>query len=111
MPANWRSLLPVTRTNPIIQEFLIKNNRMQDVSIYLLTLLVLVSGCSKPEEPKRLAFCSANRADEWEAFVLSHADKIAGYERSLARATERIRLCAGLKKAKGDELLTAFENY
>jgi alanyl aminopeptidase len=57
------------------------------------------------------SFCSANRADEWEAFVLSHADKIAGYERSLAQATESIRLCAGLKEAKGDELLTAFENY
>jgi alanyl aminopeptidase len=55
------------------------------------------------------SFCSAARADEWEAFVLSHAEKIPGYERSLAQATESIRLCAGLRNAKGGELLAAFE--
>lgn len=57
------------------------------------------------------SFCSFERADDWEAFVASHADKIPGYERSLAQATESVRLCAGLKEAKGDELLNAFETY
>jgi alanyl aminopeptidase len=57
------------------------------------------------------SFCSFERADEWEAFVVSHADEIPGYERSLAQATESVRLCAGLKEAKGEELLNAFEVY
>jgi len=57
------------------------------------------------------AFCSAGRADEWQEFVVSHADKIPGYERNLAQATERIRLCAALREAKSEELITAFRNH
>ena len=57
------------------------------------------------------AFCSADRADEWEAFVLSHADDLPGYERTLAQATESVRLCAALKEASGDELVEAFSAY
>ena len=57
------------------------------------------------------SFCSVDRADEWEAFVLKHADKLPGYERSLAQSMESVRLCAGLKEAKGAELLAAIETY
>ena len=57
------------------------------------------------------AFCSADRADEWEEFVLSHADDLPGYERTLAQATESVRLCAALKDASADELITAFAAY
>jgi hypothetical protein len=54
------------------------------------------------------SFCSAARADEWRAFVVAHADALPGYERDLDQATERIRLCAALKAARGGELLAAF---
>ena len=37
-------------------------------------------------------FCSAERADEWQAFIESRADSLPGYERDLAQATERIGL-------------------
>ena len=57
------------------------------------------------------AFCTAQRANDWEAFVHSHADKIPGYERDLAQATESVRLCAALRESKASELVTAFENY
>ena len=57
------------------------------------------------------AFCSADRADEWEEFVVSHADDLPGYERTLAQATESVRLCAALKDASADELITAFAAY
>jgi len=57
------------------------------------------------------AFCSADRADEWQDFVVSHADSLPGYERSLEQATESIRLCAALRKASANELVTAFEAY
>jgi alanyl aminopeptidase len=57
------------------------------------------------------SFCSFERADQWEAFVTSHADRLPGYERTLAQALESARLCAGLKEAKGAELLAAIENY
>jgi alanyl aminopeptidase len=56
-------------------------------------------------------FCSAGRADEWAEFVNSHADKIPGYERDLAQATESIRLCAALKGAQGADLLAELEGY
>ena len=32
------------------------------------------------------SFCSAERADEWQAFVESHTDEMPGYERDLAQA-------------------------
>jgi alanyl aminopeptidase len=56
-------------------------------------------------------FCSAGRAEEWEAFVEAHAESIPGYERALAQATESIRLCAALKDAQGADLLAALEAY
>ena len=57
------------------------------------------------------AFCSVDRADEWQDFIVSHADSLPGYQRSLAQATERVRLCAALRKASADELVTAFAAY
>jgi alanyl aminopeptidase len=57
------------------------------------------------------AFCSTDRADEWQDFIVSHADSLPGYERSLAQATESIRLCAALREASADELVTAFAAY
>jgi alanyl aminopeptidase len=57
------------------------------------------------------AFCSNERADDWQAFIESHADKLPGYERSLAQATETVRLCAGLREASEDDLLAVFAEY
>ena len=57
------------------------------------------------------AFCSAERADDWQEFISSHADKLPGYERQLAQATESIRLCAALRKASGADLIAAFKTY
>lgn len=57
------------------------------------------------------AFCSMQRSDEWQEFIQSHADKLPGYERSLAQTVESIQLCAAIKQAKGDELLAAFGDY
>ena len=57
------------------------------------------------------AFCTAERADDWESFVKSHAEKIPGYERDLAQATESVRLCAALREASAADLVAAFENY
>jgi alanyl aminopeptidase len=56
-------------------------------------------------------FCSADRADEWQAFVESHADELPGYERDLAQATESVRLCAALRNASQDDLIEAFGRY
>ena len=57
------------------------------------------------------AFCSNERADEWQAFVEARADQLPGYERTLAQAIETVRLCAALRDAKADQLVTAFQNY
>jgi len=57
------------------------------------------------------SFCTANRADEWHAFITSHADKLPGYERDLAQSTESVRLCAALRAESGAELVAAFENH
>jgi alanyl aminopeptidase len=57
------------------------------------------------------SFCSADLAEEWQGFVESHADKLAGYERDLAQATETIRLCAALKGTSSEDLVTAFANF
>ena len=54
------------------------------------------------------AFCSSERADEWQAFVSSHASLIPGYERRLAQAIESIHLCAALKQASAASLIAAF---
>lgn len=52
-------------------------------------------------------FCSLEKADEWQAFIESHAEALPGYERDLAQAVESIRLCAALKDARGEDLLAA----
>jgi aminopeptidase N len=57
------------------------------------------------------SFCSADRADEWQDFVVSRADSLPGYERSLAQTTESVRLCAALREASSDELADAFVAY
>jgi alanyl aminopeptidase len=57
------------------------------------------------------SFCSAERADDWQEFISSHADKLPGYERQLAQATESIRLCAALRKSSGAALIAAFKAY
>jgi alanyl aminopeptidase len=57
------------------------------------------------------AFCSADRADEWQDFVEARADSLPGYERTLAQATEGVRLCAALREASADELVAAFTVY
>ena len=57
------------------------------------------------------SFCSADRADEWQDFIVSHADSLPGYERPLAQATENVRLCAALRRTSADELVTAFAAY
>ena len=57
------------------------------------------------------AFCSNERAEDWQAFIESHADKLPGYQRSLAQATETARLCAGLREASEEDLLAAFAEY
>jgi alanyl aminopeptidase len=55
-----------------------------------------------------LGFCSPERAAEVEAFVVSHASFLPGYERSLSQALEAISLCAALEREKGAELAAAF---
>jgi len=57
------------------------------------------------------SFCSTDRADEWQDFILSHAEKLPGYERTLAQTTEGIRLCAALREANAEELVAAFAAY
>ena len=54
------------------------------------------------------AFCSRERADEWQQFVKSNGEKLPGYERVLAQAVERIQLCAALKQASASSLVAAF---
>jgi alanyl aminopeptidase len=54
------------------------------------------------------AFCTVEKADEWEAYVVANGDKLPGYERDLAQATESARLCAALREASADDLVNAF---
>jgi alanyl aminopeptidase len=56
-------------------------------------------------------FCSAEKAEEWEAFVNSLADSLPGYERDLDQATESVRLCAALKETQGSDLLAVLQSY
>jgi len=56
-------------------------------------------------------FCNSDRAIEWRAFVTSHGDKLPGYERGLAKATERNHLCSALRQARAAELVDTFANY
>lgn len=55
------------------------------------------------------SFCSVERANEWEDIILSNADRLAGYERPLAQATESVRLCAALREARAGELVAELE--
>jgi alanyl aminopeptidase len=55
-----------------------------------------------------LGFCSAERAADVEAFVVSHAGLLPGYERSLNQTLEAISLCTALVSEKGAELAAAF---
>ncbi|MEO9969045.1 MAG: M1 family metallopeptidase [Hyphomonadaceae bacterium] len=55
------------------------------------------------------SFCDTARTDAAEAFIESKGDLIPGYERPLAQAVERARLCAALTDAKKDELAAALK--
>ncbi|HFB55408.1 MAG TPA: hypothetical protein ENJ46_05735, partial [Hellea balneolensis] len=55
-------------------------------------------------------FCSAQRAQEAEAFFTSKASLIPGYERSLAQTMEALNLCVAKKDAKAAELAEALKN-
>lgn len=50
-------------------------------------------------------FCSNERATDWSGFIESHAEQLPGYERSLAQATESIRLCAALREARAESFI------
>lgn len=52
-------------------------------------------------------FCSAQRAQEWTEFIESNAERLPGYERSLAQAVERVNLCSGLREALAQDLYQA----
>jgi alanyl aminopeptidase len=54
------------------------------------------------------AFCSTERADDWQAYIDSHAADLPGYERNLAQAIEAINLCAALREASQNALIAAF---
>jgi alanyl aminopeptidase len=56
-------------------------------------------------------FCDASKAKDWSSFIESHAEKLPGYERELAMATERIHLCSALREARSEELLSTFASY
>jgi cytosol alanyl aminopeptidase len=57
------------------------------------------------------AFCTEQRAGDWQQFVTAHAGQLPGYERGLAQAVERIRLCTALKSAQAEQLVGAFAKY
>jgi alanyl aminopeptidase len=57
------------------------------------------------------AFCSAERAEEWQAFIAAHAGELPGHERSLAQTLESIHLCAALKEGRAADLLAAFRAH
>lgn len=72
------------------------------------TLLGRVPEIRKPQMAGAAgAFCTNAETDAAEAFILSKADLIPGYERPLAQAVEGARLCAALKEAKAGELASA----
>ena len=57
------------------------------------------------------SFCSVKQAVEWQRFITSNADKLPGYERSLAQATESIRLCAALRHKSAADIVSAAESF
>jgi len=52
-------------------------------------------------------FCSIERRDEVQAFMLANKDTIPGYERSLQQTLETIELCAALKQEKASDIVQA----
>ncbi len=72
------------------------------------TLLTRVPEIRKPQMAGIAgAFCEDAKTDAAEAFILSKADQIPGFERPLAQAVEGARLCAALKAEKAEELAAA----
>ena len=55
-------------------------------------------------------FCSFDKRDQVASFFKAQADKIPGYERSLAQTLEGISLCAAFREAKGAELSQALKS-
>ncbi|MFC3202797.1 M1 family metallopeptidase [Alteromonas oceani] len=53
--------------------------------------------------------CSMNKADDWEKFIVSRAEQLPGYERSLGQTLEKIRRCARLKDAVSGPLSMAIQ--
>jgi alanyl aminopeptidase len=56
-------------------------------------------------------FCDSAKADEWRAFIESHADEFPGYKRPLAQAIEQNHLCSALRQARATELISTFARY
>jgi len=52
-------------------------------------------------------FCTLARRDDVLNFMEANATLIPGYERSLAQTVERIELCAALKAAQSEALVSA----
>jgi len=50
------------------------------------------------------SFCSAQRAAEFEALIRDNAERLTGFERTLAQSMERIKLCMALNEAQGDDM-------
>lgn len=55
--------------------------------------------------------CSNEQANGWHDFITLHGDQLPGYERSLAQATESVRLCAALRDRSASDLLVAAGRY
>ncbi len=55
-------------------------------------------------------FCSFDKRDEVASFFKAQADKIPGYERSLAQTLESISLCAAFHEAKSAEVAQALKS-
>lgn len=56
------------------------------------------------------SFCSDRHAVEWQRFITSNVEKLPGYERSLAQATESIRLCAALRRYSAADIVLEAKN-
>ncbi|MBQ74774.1 MAG: hypothetical protein CMQ20_07080 [Gammaproteobacteria bacterium] len=57
------------------------------------------------------SFCTESGAVEWQRFIASNGDRLPGYERSLAQATESIRLCAALRMNSAADILSAAGDF
>jgi alanyl aminopeptidase len=53
------------------------------------------------------SLCTPERSDELAAFIVGHGELLAGYERSLAQAQEKIALCVALRAASAEDLVAA----